>query len=399
VDDAGYLPRIIDGRLLAALESFPIVILDGPRAVGKTTTAVRVANSTIRLPEDLPLLAIDAAGTLAALTPPVLIDEWQLAGIDLLWTLKRLADDDPTPGRFLLTGSVEPASHGPTHPLTGRAVNLVMYPMTAAELAGAGHEPSFVARLLSGAVPQPQSRGGSSITLNQLFTTGFPAARLQSDPSMFLQGYAALVAQRAGDEGRDASRLLRTLAVLGVLTAQAVLDQRIWESADINKATWKSYEDLLARVHLSAPIAPFSSNTLKRLTGYPKRMLVDTALALAVANLTIDDLRRDPALTGRYVESYVAQQLRPQVAAANGTLRHVRTTGGDHEVDLLADVSGRRYAFEVKAGTRPDAEDTKHLRWLKRELGDDLALGVVVHTGADTYPLGDDIWAVPLSDL
>jgi predicted AAA+ superfamily ATPase len=78
---------------------------------------------------------------------------------------------------------------------------------------------------------------------------------------------------------------------------------------------------------------------------------------------------------------------------------HVRTTGGEHEVDFLVEVAGRRYALEVKAGSRPTADDAKHLRWLRRELGDDLALGIVLHAGEATYPLDDDIWAVPISSL
>lgn len=131
-----YLPRVVDDQLLTSLASFAIVILDGPRAVGKTTTARRIAASTLNLPEDMPMLAIEPAQTLKALEPPVLIDEWQLAGTDLLWTLKRIVDTDPTPGRFILTGSVEPATYGPTYPLTGRATNIVMRPMTARELAG-----------------------------------------------------------------------------------------------------------------------------------------------------------------------------------------------------------------------------------------------------------------------
>ncbi len=78
---------------------------------------------------------------------------------------------------------------------------------------------------------------------------------------------------------------LEGLRADAALEAQAVPDQRIWEAADINKATWKAYEDLLARTHLVAPVPAFSSNRLKRLTTYPKRFLADTAMALALAGI------------------------------------------------------------------------------------------------------------------
>jgi len=329
----------------------------------------------------------------------VLIDEWQLAGTDLLWTLKRIVDEDPTPGRFVLTGSVEPATHGPTYPLTGRAVNLVVYPMTVAELMGHGDEPSRFERMPAEPGPPAPPRCDRPFTLNRLFATGFPAARDQSDPSMFLEGYAALVSQRAGDEGRDAVRLLHTLKVLAVLSAQAVPDQRIWDSADINKATWKAYEDLLARVHLAAPVPAYSSNQLKRLTGYPKRFLTDTAMALALADADVEDLRREPARAGHYFEAFVAQQLRPHLAAPGDSLWHVRTAGGEHEIDLLDEHRHRRFAFEIKATMRPKAADILHLQWLRRELGDNLAASFVVHTGPDTYQLADDTWALPAAHL
>ena len=82
--------------------------------------------------------AIVPEAFLAGLPTPVLIDEWQIAGTDLLWTLERLVDAGPTPRHFILTGSVEPATYGPTYPFVGRAVRLVMRPTTMSELDGRG---------------------------------------------------------------------------------------------------------------------------------------------------------------------------------------------------------------------------------------------------------------------
>lgn len=399
VEADAYLPRHVDAALDDALEVFPIVVVDGARGVGKTTTAARVAASTVRLPDDLDRLTVDPSGFLSALPRPVLIDEWQLAGTDLLWTLKRIADEDATPGAFLLTGSVEPATYGPTYPLTGRAARLVMRPMTRAELTGTGADTTFVEHAAAGRRPTPTSGRASEFEISWLTTAGFPAARLLPDAALFLESYAALVSQRAGDEGRDASRLLQTMRVLATLEAQAVPDQRIWESADINKATWKHYDDLLARVHLAVPSPSFASNRLKRLTTYPKRFLGDTALALALAGVDRATLEAEPATTGRYFESFVMQQLRPQVDAVHGRLAHLRTSGGEREIDAIVEVGQTVHAFEVKYGARPDARDARHLAWLRDELGDRFANGYLVHTGGDTFQLDDRIWAVPVHVL
>lgn len=395
-DQPRYLPRHVDDPLRDALASNPAVILDGPRGVGKTTTALRLAASVIMLPRDLAPLEGDAEGYLRSLPTPILIDEWQLVGIDLLWTIKRLIDEEPSPGRFILTGSVEPATYGPTYPLTGRAARLVMRPMTWAELSGVGSSDTWLARTLAGEIPPPTSGRPPEFTLGVLQRPGFPAARDLPDARMFLDAYAALVSQRAGDEGRDTTRLMRALRVLANLTGQAVPEQRVWEAADINKATWKQYEDLLARVHLSVPSPAFESNRLKRLTTYPKRFLSDTSLALALTELMIDDLTRDPSLAGPFVEAFVMQQLRPQVDLVGGSLFHLRTGAGEREVDAIVEVARGLVGIEVKSAARPSGRDVRQLTWLRGELGARFLHGFVVHTGGDVYPLGEGITAVPV---
>ncbi|WP_454295685.1 ATP-binding protein [Salana multivorans] len=394
-----YLPRHVDAELAAALRSSPIVLLDGPRAAGKTTSARRLAASTVMLPRDLSALHTDPERYLRSLPTPVLIDEWQLAGTSLLWTLKALVDEDPAPGRFLLTGSVEPASYGPTYPLTGRSARLVMRPMTVAELDGRGAEPTFLDGILSGTQPVPTAGRVSTFELGWLTRPGFPATRDLPDSRYFLDAYSSAVSERAGEEGRDSARLMRAMRVLAALSGQALPDQRIWDAADINKATWRQYDDLLLRAHLSAPLPAFESNRLKRLTGYPKRFLSDTALALALADLRIDDLRTDQGVAGPFLESFVMQQLRPQVDRAGGSLAHLRTAGGDREVDAVVEVGTRLYGVEVKLAARPNPRDARHLDWFREVWGPRFGAGFVIHTGGDTYPLGDGLWAVPLDVL
>ena len=185
-----------------------------------------------------------------------------------------------------------------------------MRPMSAAERFGNGLLPGFLERFLAGSMPASTARAAASFASSELFQTGFPAARMMADPSLFLDGYSALLSQRAGDEGRDATRLLTALRVLATLEAQAVPDQRIWDAADINKSTWKAYDDLLSRTHIAVPTPALESNRLARLTTYPKRYLADVALSLQLAGLS-DSERSNPTVLGPYFESYVGQQLRP----------------------------------------------------------------------------------------
>lgn len=396
-----YLPRLAEPALVAALGSAPVVVIDGPRAAGKTTTARRHVKSSVMLPRDGAMLEADPAALLAGLEPPVLIDEWQLAGVGLLWAVKQIVDEDPTPGRFILTGSVEPATYGPTYPLTGRSVRVVLRPMTRAELAGRGTEATFLDRVTHGdeAGLAPSIGCEPAFDWGWLFESGFPGARGLSDPGLLLDAYASTVAQRAGEEGRDATRLLRTMRVLATLEGQAVPEQRVWTAADINKATWKAYDDLLQRVHLAVPLLAFDSNRLKRLTTYPKRFFADVALSLTLADVDEALLRTNPRSGGGYLESFVAQQLRPQADAVGATLSHLRTGAGEREVDMLIERQGRIVGVEVKHSVRPTASDAASLAWLRDQMPTRFAGGYVVHTGADTYPLGDRLWAVPVATV
>ena len=119
--DHKYLPRLVDSVLGELVVGLPAVLLVGPRASGKTTTARRHARSVIRLdrPAEAAVVAVDPDVALAGLEEPVLIDEWQVVP-DVLGAVKRAVDDDPRPGRFLLTGSVRAELAASGWPATGR---------------------------------------------------------------------------------------------------------------------------------------------------------------------------------------------------------------------------------------------------------------------------------------
>jgi hypothetical protein len=112
---------------------------------------------------------------------------------------------------------------------------------------------------------------------------------------------------------------------------------------------------------------------------------------------------RDGDLLGRMLDTFVAAQLRPELAisATRPRLHHLRTVQGAREIDLIVELGESRVvAVEVKANASPTGQDdAKHLRWLRDELGARLVAGVVFHTGPRVYQLGDRIVAAPISVL
>ena len=97
----------MDSKLAEMLKGLPALMILGPRAVGKTTTAARLAAHVMYLedPSTAAMVNADPGGALRGLPEPVLLDEWQEAP-DLLAAVKRSVDADRRPGRYLLTGSV-----------------------------------------------------------------------------------------------------------------------------------------------------------------------------------------------------------------------------------------------------------------------------------------------------
>jgi len=125
---------------------------------------------------------------------------------------------------------------------------------------------------------------------------------------------------------------------------------------------------------------------------------------LIAAELRIEaaDVMRDGDLLGRVLETFVAAQLRPELAvsASRPRLHHLRTEQGRHEIDLLGELAGGRLVgIEVKAGASPRPDDAKHLAWLRDELGERFARAVVLHTGPRMYELGEKIVAAPICSL
>ena len=146
-----YLARVVDAELSELLPALPAVAIEGAKGVGKTATARRRARTVHALdaPGALELFQADPRRLVVG-EPPVLIDEWQR--VPASWDLvRRAVDENPSPGRFILTGSAAAAAGG-THSGAGRIVRLRVRPMTLAE-RGVGGPTVSVRELLNGRRP------------------------------------------------------------------------------------------------------------------------------------------------------------------------------------------------------------------------------------------------------
>jgi predicted AAA+ superfamily ATPase len=409
--DSAYVERLLDDELADAFASHPAVLVVGPRAAGKTTTARRHVRTVVRLdrPAEAAAFVVDADATLAAMDTPVLLDEWQ-AVPEVLGAVKRAVDDDSRPGRFLLTGSVRADLDTDTWPGTGRLVRLTLHGLNEREIVGGTSSPNPIDVLAQGdpmALVAPRSAPDLPHYVDLALRGGFPEVALRLEGrarERWLESYVDQVLTRDAIDisGRDPVRLARYFEVLALNSAGIVAESTIFETAHVDRKTAYAYERLLANLFMIDVVPAWLTNRLSRLVKTPKRYMMDSSLVAAALRVDGPGALRDGELLGRLLDTFVAAQLRPEIASSRRRPRlfHLREKNGRHEIDLLTELAGDRVvAIEVKATSAPTREDAAHLAWLRDRLDDRFLAGAVLHTGPSTFTLGDRIAAVPIASL
>ena len=424
-DVSDYRRRILDDELDELFMQLPAVALEGPKAVGKTATAVRRAATVMRLDQRADRALLDAdPGRLERDAGPILLDEWQRHPAS--WDLVRHSvDAEPRAGRFLLTGSATP-SMAPTHSGAGRIVRLRMHPLSLAE-RGLPVAPTVrLADLLSGA--RSAIAGDSPLDLRaytaEILSSGFPAIRSFHGRALTMQldGYLARVVDTdVPEQGHRVNRpatLRAWLAAYAAATSttasyNSILDATAGDSDKPAKTTTIAYREALTKTWLLDPVPGWvpGSNQLNRLAQAPKHHLADPALAARLLGATETSLLRghgpasvvkpfDGVLLGALFESLVTQSMRVYAQPIDATVHHLRTQNGDHEIDLVVEGSDRRViAFEVKLSPLVEEHDLTHLRWLASKLGERLADAAVITTGPHAYRRRDGIAVIPAALL
>lgn len=404
-----YLQRLLDPLLDQVLRDHPAVMIGGPRACGKTTTAARHAATMARLdrPAEARVFEADPDAALRGLKEPVLLDEWQEVP-HVLGAVKRQVDRDSSPGRYLLTGSVRADLDTQTWPGTGRVIRLDMLPLTTSERL-AQRVSTLVDRVAEGGALAPAEQALDLRDYAALaLAGGFPEPALhlsEAGRTRWYESYAEQIATRdapAVEQGRDPHRMRRFIEALALNSAGVLPEKTIYDAAGLNRRTAQAYGRLLANLGVAYELPAWSHHRFQRLSRTPKRFVCDCGLLAAIVGADLEGLTRDSDLLGRFLETFVAGELRAQasVARMRHRLFHLRQQQGRHEVDIVAEGAlGKLIAIEVKASAAPERRDARHLEWLRDGLGERFIGGVVLHTGPATYPLSERIQAAPISCL
>ena len=415
-----YARRVLDDELEELAGSLPAVAVVGAKGVGKTATASRRA-ATVHALDDPAQRSVALAdpGRLVDSPPPVLIDEWQL--IPECWDLvRRAVDAGAAPGSFLLTGSASPAV-AETHSGAGRIVSLRMHPLALSE-RGLGSPTVSLRALLRGDAPpvEGSTELGVAGYVAEILHSGFPGIRgLEGRPLRAqLDGYLERIVDRdfpeLGHPLRNPAALRRWMTAYAAASSTTASFEAIRDAATGGqgdkpaKTTTQPYRDVLERLFVVDPVPAWmpTRNRIRRLAGPPKHQLADPALAARLLGLDAESLLsgrqigpplpRDGNLLGALFESLCTQSLRVYAQASEARLFHLRTSGGEHEVDLIVErADGRVLAVECKLARNVRSHDAHHLNWLADRIGDSLIDRVILTTGPEAYRRPDGIAVVP----
>ncbi|MDP9806456.1 putative AAA+ superfamily ATPase [Trueperella bonasi] len=412
-----YLGRYIDDELDDLLDTLPGIAIDGPKGIGKTETAARRAAKTFAIdnPATRQIVAADAHNLLTS-APVVLIDEWQ--HYPPLWDAARRLIDAKSDTTFLFTGSATPIDGTDTHSGAGRIVSLRMRPFSLAERPST--QPSvWISDLFAGrATITGHTHFELSDYARAVCETGLPDIfQLSGRPHRTaIAGYVDRIIDRdIPDQGLNVRRpaalraWLAAYAAASSTTASYTTILNAATPADddkVAKSTALTYRDMLTKLWILDPVEAWlpNANPFKRLNTGPKHQLSDPGIAAHLLNLTPELLASASPGTGeifgQLFESLAVMTIRAASQAAEARVFHLRTKGGEHEVDAVAErYDGNVLGFEVKLAKTVSDSDVSDLHWLGDQIGERLIDKVIITTGKDAYRRSDGVAVVPLALL
>lgn len=413
------LPRIIESVLEAAIRAVPVVVLEGGRAVGKSTTCDVLIDRhgwgrrvDLSGPGVLATLRLDPERFLRTLPTPCVIDEAQLEPDLTIW-VKRVVDSRPGAGQFLLTGSARLGRDqlGGSDPLAGRSVRLRMWSMTESEICGRsstvlddafgdgwedGTTGTTGTAVTADDEPRSHWRGG---------LPGLSGVLAPADVNQWEREIAAYVESTlplaAGSTRADLGRLLRSFRYLAANSGQLLNLARAANDLGMQAPTVRAHLELLESAFLLARAEAERPAEHRVVTSHPRVFASDVGLAIWAARAWAAPM--NAVTLGSMTETSIAHDLfaLADAASARIAVRHWRDARNRHDVDLLlVHPDGRCVAVEVKASTSVGPGDTLGLQRFAAEAGDRCHRCVLVFEGervVDLTPPGErcQIVAIP----
>ena len=369
-----YITRHMEKPVMELNEQYPVLLLTGPRQVGKTTMLEHLievegkGRKKVSL-DDLTLRELaktDPKMFFQLYQPPLLIDEVQYAP-ELFPYIKIMVDERHQPGDFWLTGSqLFKMMEGVQESLAGRVALLHLSPLSQSEIMKRPPEPPFSLEL---PLLSERQNGRQMLNTPEVFQRihqgGMPAlvTGTYSNASIFYSSYIDTYMER--DVRRlsndiDSLKFLRFLRSVAARTSQQVNYKGIADDAEIDQATAKSWLHILEALGIIFLLHPYSNNLLKRTVSTPKLYFYDTGLVCYLTRWTSPETAMAGAMNGALLENFTVSEVMKsyQNAGQEPFLYYYRDSDAK-EIDLLLEQDGKLYPLEIKKMATPPKKLTK----------------------------------------
>ena len=412
-----YQTRVVDSELKMLLKSSGAVLIEGPKAVGKTETARRLAKSQIYLDIDMDAQAtakIDPSLLLTA-PPPLLIDEWQM--VPEIWNhVRREVDNRELFGQFILTGSATPADDVTRHSGAGRFSRLRMRPMTLYEMGQSTGDISLSAMLNGDEVKATDSGMTINNLIERICIGGWPKfanleviearAAMRSYLNEIIRTDITLLSGKIHDPIK-LERVVQSLArnVGTAVKVETIAKDTSGSESQLDRQTITRYVHTLNQLMIIEDLPAWKPKLRSKATlrTAPTRYFVDPSLAVAALKTSPGRLIKNPKYLGFLFENLAIRDLQVFTQNCGGRLSHYRDSE-NLEVDVILESDDDKWAaIEIKLGSgRIDEAASNLLKFTSKVntdlLGSPTFLAVITATGYG-YRRNDGVFVIPIGSL
>ena len=419
-----YIKRAVEGTIEQISTMFPVLLVTGPRQVGKTTLLQKLAETQRELGVDRKYVTLDdpdvrylakndPALFMQRYTPPVLIDVIQYA-TELLPYIKMSVDRSKRKGDFWITGSqVFRLMQNVSESLAGRVGIVNLLGLSDAEIYQVPNEPfsTDTGRLLE-RLSVTKARGLNEI-YRRIFRGSKPELYAEDhiDRETYYRSYVDTYLQRdIRDLAQvaDEMQFYNFMTIAAAHTSKPVVYEELASAAGITAPTAKKWLSVLVSSHIIALVQPYHNNALKRVVKMPLLHFLDTGLAAYLLKWGNPEALERGAMSGAFFESYVFSEIyKSYLNAGKEPPIYYYRDKDQKEIDLLIFQNGILSPIEIKKAASPGKTAIKNfhvldpvsasgtfdgLETLKVEIG----TGSVVCMANELLPVDEKNWYVPV---
>lgn len=413
-----YYQRTLETTVRNVSGTFPVLLVTGPRQVGKSTLLERLAGPerkkvSLDSPTLRALAKSDPELFLQRYAPPVLIDEVQYAP-ELFPYIKILADQSRRPGDFWLTGSqMFRMMENVTETLAGRVGIIPMLGLSNSEVGGLHPGPftmdvSALQNRMNTATPMTVTE-----VFQRIFTGSMPRLYEVEDLNreLYFESYLDTYLSRDIrdlEQVADETAYMNFIRIVAARTATNVNYETLAQEAGVSAPTAKKWLSILVSCGMVALIQPYSNNALKRVIKAPRMYFLDTGLCAHLMGWGSAEVLENSAMSGAFFETWVVGEIyKSYLNAGKRPPLYFYRDSNKKEIDLILYRDGTVYPLEIKKGSAPQGA-TKNfsvLAPIEREPEDlqtgaahlktTIGTGGVICLSSDLIPIDRKNWYVP----